>query len=52
MKLTKEQLLEKLKECANMDTESRHVEADNALLDYIDDEKVRKAFDELSKWYA
>ena len=52
MKITKEQLLEMLEKCNDNDAESGHIEADNYLLDYIDDEKVRKAFDELHKWYV
>lgn len=36
----------------NDDTELSHIDADNLLLDYINDEDIKKAFDELIKWYA
>ena len=51
--MTKEELLQKLKECAeDSDTEQRHIDADNALLDYINDPAVTEAFRKLPKWYA
>jgi len=34
------------------DKESRHEKADRLLLDYIGSDAVRKAFNELDKWYA
>jgi len=37
---------------ASMDTEAAHCEADEALLDYIDDPEIRAAYDAVPKWYA
>ena len=34
------------------DPETAHVEADKLLLDYINDEEIREAFDSWNKWYA
>jgi GTP cyclohydrolase III len=34
------------------DTEVAHMDADNALLDFIDDGEVREAFCLVPKWYA
>ncbi|MEK7208519.1 MAG: hypothetical protein AAB699_03180 [Patescibacteria group bacterium] len=61
--MTKEELVKRLLELAesakgwkwNKDGESpegAHVKADKALLEYIGDEKVTKAFDSIDKWYA
>lgn len=52
--MTKEELIEKLRiiEKNNSDKELAHVEADNLLLQFIDDEDIKLAFDEIDKWYA
>ena len=51
--MTKEELIAKLKECAlNDDTEVAHLDADDALLEYINDPDVKAAFDDVDKWYA
>lgn len=34
------------------DVEVNHIEADRFLLDYINDERVTKAFEAINKWYA
>ena len=34
------------------DEEVMHVKADEALLEYINDPEVTKAFDSIDKWYA
>ncbi len=36
----------------NGDPENDHIDADEALLDYIGDADVREAFHSLLKWYA
>ena len=36
----------------NLDEEYAHIEADKALLDYIDDEEIKAAFEKIDKWYA
>ena len=51
-RMTKEELIKKLEECKKLDTEGGHIEADDLLLEYIDDDEVRKVFNEISKWYA
>ena len=35
-----------------MDTEGDHIEADKALLKYINDLKVTRLFNKLKKWYG
>jgi hypothetical protein len=51
--MTKEQLLAKLKECAYMDDPERaHGEADDALLEYINDAEITAVFNAFDKWYA
>ena len=52
-KLTKHQLLTVLQELANTnDPESAHADADNLLLEYINDAAIKKAFHNIKKWYA
>lgn len=52
-KLTKRKLLKQLRALKNTgDTERDHVQADNLLIEYIDDPLITKAYDDLDKWYA
>lgn len=51
----KEELIEKLKSAkglASQDKEAAHFNADEALLDYINDEEVTKAYLEVEKYYS
>jgi hypothetical protein len=48
----RERLLKILRECQNSDPEGGHLEADDALLDYIGDDEIREAFERIRKWYA
>lgn len=53
--MTKKELLKKLKlivEAGNCDMESSHLQADEALLEYINDPKITEAFQEIEKWYS
>jgi hypothetical protein len=51
--MNKEELISKLKECAaNDDTECAHIDADNALLEYINDTEITEAFRNVGRWYA
>lgn len=53
--MTKQELIEKLKQIAHEhegDPEVAHIEADNALLEYINDMEIIEAFDSIAKWYA
>jgi hypothetical protein len=50
--LTKEELLKKLAVCNNGDIETGHADADDALIEFINDEDIAKAFNALPKWYA
>jgi hypothetical protein len=51
--MTKDDLIAKLKECALMGDEERaHSNADDLLLEYINDPAVTEAFDSIDKWYA
>lgn len=53
-KLTKTQLLEQLKSihAQSRDPEGDHVNADQLLLDYINDPEITQAFELIDKWYA
>ena len=51
--MNKEELIEKLKKCEeDGDTESAHVEADDLLIEYINDPDIRKAYNDIGKWYS
>ncbi len=53
--MTKEELINKLKEInqrEELDTEKAHSDADDLLIEYINDEEVKYAYDKISKWYA
>jgi hypothetical protein len=56
--MTRDELLAKLREIADRravgfgEAEGDHYEADDALLDYIADNEIRKGFDAIEKWYA
>lgn len=53
MSLTREEALERLKKAAeDGDTEAAHADADDVLLDLIDDPEIRAAYDAVDKWYA
>ena len=54
--MTKYELLQRLKEIdktsgEDWDFEKAHVQADNALLEYINDTAIKEAFDAIEKWY-
>jgi hypothetical protein len=51
-KEARERLLRLLRECQSLDPESGHIDADEALLDYIDDYEITEAFERIRKWYA
>lgn len=51
--MTKEELLERLKECeTNADTEAAHSDADDALIEFINDTEITEAYQRVHKWYA
>ena len=54
--LSKAELIAALQSLPNDNDEgsakSSHVEADDLLLKFIDDEQVSEAFDDIIKWYA
>lgn len=54
MNMTKEELLKKLAEIKKYDgdTEAAHGDADDALLEYINDEEISNAYNIIDKWYA
>ena len=46
-------LIKTLKKCQKSDdTESAHVEADEALVEYINDEEISKLYYAIAMWYA
>lgn len=47
-----EELIEELKKLANDDPEENHLEADELLLKFINNEEVAKAFNDIKKWYS
>jgi hypothetical protein len=51
--MTKAELLEKLKSWhGETDHEGAHIAADEILLEYINDEEIAKAFNDIEKWYS
>ena len=51
--MNKEELILKLKKCQNNGvTEIAHCDADDFLLDYINDKEITKEFNKINKWYA
>ncbi len=51
--MTKEQLVKLLTKYAEDDNwERAHGDADDALIAYINDPEIRKAFDAVGKWYV
>ncbi len=51
--MDKEELINTLKnKCNTDDEEDNHLNADEALLDYINDPIVKKAFKDIDKWYS
>lgn len=52
-KLTKAELIKILKECQkNTDYEVAHSDADDALLNYIADSQIKRAYNKVKKEYA
>jgi hypothetical protein len=54
-KKKKSELIKKLEELytyADFDQEKAHIQADQALLDYIDDPDIGNLFHEIPKWYS
>jgi hypothetical protein len=51
-KIDRDELLFRLRECIDWDNETAHIYADSALLDFVDDEEVTRAFNNIEKWYA
>lgn len=45
-------LIELLKLQSNRDRESAHCQADDLIIAYIDDADIKKAYDDVPKWYA
>lgn len=53
IKMTKDELILELRMIANdEDTEQAHYRADHALLSYINDPDVSRAYDAIDKWYS
>jgi len=55
--MTKEELLAKLKKIKNRqkglhDTEGDHLDADQYLMEFINDDDISKAYAVIDKWYA
>lgn len=60
--MDKTELLEKLKllkdrkfvygNYETIDCESNHIDADNLLLEYINDKDITDAFEQIKKWYS
>lgn len=51
--MSKEELIEQLNSLSDdSDVEGNHIEADELLIAYINDEDVKQAFESISKWYS
>lgn len=52
-RMTKDELIAKLIELqSNGDEEAAHWDADEALIEFIHDDRVKEAFYGIGKWYA
>jgi hypothetical protein len=51
-RIDRDKALEELRGLFNGDPEAGHLRADRILLDLIDDDEIREAFDAIDKWYA
>lgn len=50
--MTKAKLILELKKLKGADPEAEHSRADDLLIDFIDDEDIKRAFNNVNKWYA
>jgi hypothetical protein len=51
--MTKKELIRDLTELKNSkDTESAHIDADELLVEFINDPEIKAAYDAIRKWYA
>lgn len=51
--INKKELLDYLKILSDSnDTESAHASADAALIEFINDKEIKKAYGHIKKWYA
>lgn len=50
--MLKSEILAVLQELTGADHELAHIEADEALLQYINDKDIEKAFEEVPRWYS
>ena len=52
--MTKDELIAKLRKLHEEDwrAEENHIEADGALIEYINDDDVKEAYNGLKKWYS
>jgi hypothetical protein len=50
--MTREELIARLIDAENLDTESMHSKQDELLLEYINDPEVTAIFERSVKWYA
>jgi hypothetical protein len=51
-KMTIPELLQALQKCNSGDREKDHVDADELLLKFIDNQNITRAFEAIEKWYA
>lgn len=55
MPITKQELKARLQQIVDRtsgDTESDHADADEALLDYVDDAEILEIYESIGGWYA
>ena len=51
--MTKSELIERLQsDCHTGDIEIDHSNADDLLIEFINDDDVRRAYEDVDKWYA
>lgn len=51
--MTKEELIAKLHEIREKsEREKGHMQADDALIEFINDSEITEAYESISKWYA
>lgn len=48
----KEKLIQALVALVDGDTERNHEAADNLIIEYINDKEIKKAYEDIDKWFA
>jgi hypothetical protein len=50
--MTKDELITRLKKAEELDRETYHIQADDLLLEFINDPEITAAYNAMNKWYS